>query len=92
MVWLGSTRLPRPKSHNVERLMRDGLIRNHLHVGCVNAAPRDFQDALAHLTELKPQYGRQLAALITTRVRLEDSLWHYEHRQRQGIKTVIEYS
>lgn len=92
MVWLGSTRLPRPKGHNVEKLMRDGLIRNHLHVGCVNAAPRDFQDALAHLVQLKQNYCQQLAALITARVRLEDSLWHYEHRQPQGIKTVIEYS
>jgi threonine dehydrogenase-like Zn-dependent dehydrogenase len=92
MVWLGSTRLPRPKPHNVEKLMRDGLIRNQLHVGCVNAAPRDFRDALAHLAQLKPQFGKQLAALITARVRLEDSLWHYEHRQPQGIKTVIEYA
>lgn len=92
MVWLGSTRLPRPKSHNVEKLMRDGLIRNHLHVGCVNAAPRDFKDALAHLAQLKSSYVKQLAALITARVRLEDSLWHYEHRQPQGIKTVIEYA
>jgi threonine dehydrogenase-like Zn-dependent dehydrogenase len=92
MVWLGSTRLPRPKSHNVEKLMRDGLIRNHLHVGCVNAAPRDFRDALAHLALLKRTFAKQLAALITARVRLEDSLWHYEHRQPQGIKTVIEYT
>ncbi|HEX5103958.1 MAG TPA: zinc-binding dehydrogenase, partial [Pirellulaceae bacterium] len=91
LVWLGSTRLPRPKPHNVEKLMRDGLIRNHLHVGCVNAAPRDFRDALAHLAQLKSRFGSQLAALITARVRLEDSLWHYEHRQPQGIKTVIEY-
>ena len=92
MVWLGSTRLPRPKSHNVGKLMRDGLIRNHLHVGSVNAAPRDFRDALNHLAQLKQQYVRHLAALITVRVRLEDSLWHYEHRQPQGIKTVIEYA
>jgi threonine dehydrogenase-like Zn-dependent dehydrogenase len=92
MVWLGSTRLPRAKSHNVEKLMRDGLIRNQLHIGCVNAAPRDFRDALAHLARLKPQFGKQLTALITARVRLEDSLWHYEHRQPQGIKTVIEYA
>ena len=92
MVWLGSTRLPRAKSHNVEKLMRDGLIRNHLHVGSVNAAPRDFRDALAHLAQLKPHFATQLAALITARVRLEDSLWHYIHRQPQGIKTVVEYA
>ena len=30
-------------------------------------------------------------ALFTARVKLADSLWHYEHRQPQGIKTVIEY-
>jgi threonine dehydrogenase-like Zn-dependent dehydrogenase len=91
LVWLGSTRLPRPKSHNLEKLMRDGLIRNHLHVGCVNAAPRDFQGALAHLAQLKRTHAAHLAALITARIRLADSLWHYEHREPQGIKTVIEY-
>jgi threonine dehydrogenase-like Zn-dependent dehydrogenase len=92
MVWLGSTRLPGPRSHNVEKLMRDGLIRNQLHIGSVNAAPRDFHDALAHLSQLKETHPRELASLITARVKLEDSLWHYEHRQPQGIKTVIEYA
>ena len=92
MVWLGSTRLPGPRSHNVEKLMRDGLIRNQLHIGSVNAAPRDFRDAIAHLSQLKPSHGPALAALITARVKLEDSLWHYEHRQPQGIKTIIEYA
>ncbi len=92
MVWLGSTRLPGPRSLNVEKLMRDGLIRNQLHVGSVNAAPRDFHDALCHLSQLKRSHPRELASLITARVRLEDSLWHYQHRQPQGIKTVIEYA
>jgi glucose 1-dehydrogenase len=92
MVWLGSTRLPGPRSHNVEKLMRDGLIRNQLHIGTVNAAPRDFHDALAHLSQLKRTHARELASLITARVKLVDSLWHYEHRQPQGIKTVIEYA
>jgi threonine dehydrogenase-like Zn-dependent dehydrogenase len=92
MVWLGSTRLPGPRSHNVEKLIRDGLIRNQLHIGSVNAAPRDFHDALAHLSQLKRSHARELASLITARVSLEESLWHYEHRQPQGIKTVIEYA
>lgn len=91
MVWLGSTRLPGPRSHNVEKLMRDGLIRNQLHIGSVNAAPRDFHDALAHLAQLWRTHARELAQLFTARVRLEDSLWHFQHRQPQGIKTVIEY-
>jgi glucose 1-dehydrogenase len=89
MVWLGSTRLPRPASHNVAKLMRDGLIRNHLHIGTVNAAPRDFHDALAHLAQLQANFAQQLASLFTARVKLEESLWHYENRQPQGIKTVV---
>ena len=92
MVWLGSTRLPGPRSHNVEKLMRDGLIRNQIHIGSVNAAPRDFHDALAHLSQLKSTHAKALSSLITAKVRLEDSLWHYQHRQPQGIKTVIEYA
>jgi hypothetical protein len=71
--------------------MRDGLVRNHLYVGSVNAAPRDFRDALAHLTLLKQSHASELAALITARVRPADSLWHYTHRQPQGIKTVVVY-
>ncbi len=89
MVWLGSTRLPQPASHNVAKLMRDGLIRNHLHIGTVNAAPRDFHDALAHLAQLQQGFSNQLASLFTARVKPADSLWHYEHRQPQGIKTVV---
>ena len=73
--------------------MRDGLLRNHIHLGCVNAAPRDFHDALAHLGQLaKDRRAGLLTALITARVRPEDSLWHYEHRQPQGIKTVLMYA
>ena len=89
MVWLGSTRLPQPASRNVAKLMRDGLIRNHLYIGTVNAAPRDFHDALSHLAQLQAAFAKQLASLFTARVKLDKSLWHYEHRQPQGIKTVV---
>jgi threonine dehydrogenase-like Zn-dependent dehydrogenase len=92
IVWLGSLRKPEPALHNVQRLMRDGLVRNHLHIGCVNAAPRDFTDALAHLSQLKRTHAAELAALITARVRPAESLWHYTHRQPQGIKTVVHYT
>ena len=47
MAWLGSVRVPRPTTANVERLMRDGLLRNHVYIGCVNAAPREPYAALA---------------------------------------------
>lgn len=91
MVWLGSSRVPKPAMHNLARLMRDGVIRNHLHLGTVNAAPRDFVDALAHLTMLHARDAEAVAALITRRVRGEAALWHYEHREPQGIKTVVMY-
>ncbi len=91
MVWVGSSRDPRPTEHNVSRLMRDGLLRNHVHVGTVNAAPRDFIDALRHLEQLQQSYPAELQLLITDRVAPEESLWHYQHRRPQGIKTVLMY-
>jgi threonine dehydrogenase-like Zn-dependent dehydrogenase len=91
VVWLGSSRRPQPTTVNLQRLMREGLLRNHIHLGCVNAAPRDFADALEHLSGLAASRRGELAALITARVRAEESLWHYEHRQPQGIKTVLMY-
>ena len=92
IVWLGSMRRPQPAMHNLQRLMRDSLVRNHIHLGCVNAAPRDFQDALMHLAQLKQMHAAEVSALITARVRPEESLWHYTNRQPQGIKTVLMYS
>jgi threonine dehydrogenase-like Zn-dependent dehydrogenase len=92
IVWLGSSRTPRPATLNLQRMMREGLLRNHLHLGCVNAAPRDFQDALHHLASLAQARRGELAALLTCRVRPEESLPHYEHREPQGIKTVLMYS
>jgi threonine dehydrogenase-like Zn-dependent dehydrogenase len=92
IVWLGSLRKPQPAMHNVQRLMRDGLVRNHTHLGCVNAAPRDFADALTHLAQLQRTHAADLSTLITARVAPAESLWHYTHRQPQGIKTVVVYS
>lgn len=92
MVWLGSSRVPHARPHNVERLMRDGLLRNNLFIGSVNCAPRDFHDALAHLQFWQSRDQRALGKLITARVRQADALWHYEHRQPQGIKTVVQFA
>lgn len=91
MVWLGSSRVPQPRAHNVARLMRDAVLRNHVHLGTVNAAPRDFVDALAHLDHWRQTCPDALAAVITDRVRPADALWHYENRAPQGIKTVVVY-
>lgn len=91
MVWLGSSRVPQPAQHNVALLMRNGILRNHLHVGTVNAAPRDFSDALQHLDQLLSSQPRLAQSLITDRVSPTDAIWHYEHRKPQGIKTVVTY-
>jgi threonine dehydrogenase-like Zn-dependent dehydrogenase len=92
VVWLGSNRVPQPTTHNVQKLIRDGLLRNHIHVGSINAAPRDFEDALRHLSLLATDRRAELTALITARVSPDQALWHYEHREPQGIKTVVMYS
>lgn len=91
MAWLGSERTPQPKTFNVGRLMRDSLIRNQLIIGCVNSAPRDFEHALQHLEQLRDSHGDALRRIITERVPPQESLWHYTHRQPQGIKVVLEY-
>lgn len=92
LVWLGSSRRPRPLSLNVAQMMRHGVLRNHVHLGAVNAAPRDFHHALEHLDQLRSTHAAALGSLITARVPPEESLWHYEHRQPQGIKTVVEFA
>lgn len=91
MVWLGSSRRPQPRMLNVAQMLRDAVLRNHIHVGSVNAAPRDFESALEHLNWWRQRNARALSSLITARVNQQEALWHYEHRAPQGIKTVIEY-
>jgi threonine dehydrogenase-like Zn-dependent dehydrogenase len=90
-VWLGSSRSPTASPLNVAKLMRNGLVRNHVHIGSVNAAPRDFADALAHLAEFQARQPKDLAALFTTRVTPDSSLPHFTERAPQGIKVVVAY-
>jgi threonine dehydrogenase-like Zn-dependent dehydrogenase len=91
MVWLGSSRIQHAAEMNVARLIRDGLVRNQLFLGSVNAAVRDFHDAIAHLGQMHAAKPKSLEAVITARVGPDDALWHFEHRQPQGIKTVVVY-
>ena len=91
MVWLGSSRTPEPKPLDVAQMMRDGVLRNHIHIGSVNAAPRDFEAALAHLEQLRTTHAAALSGLITDRVTPQEAPPHFSQRQPQGIKTVIEY-
>jgi threonine dehydrogenase-like Zn-dependent dehydrogenase len=92
MVWLGSSRRQHAGEVNVARLVRDGLVRNQIFLGSVNAAVRDFHDAMAHLRQMHAANARAAEAVVTARVGLDDdALWHFEHRQPQGIKTVVVY-
>jgi threonine dehydrogenase-like Zn-dependent dehydrogenase len=91
MTWLGSSRRQAPGELNVARLIRDGLVRNQIFLGSVNAAVRDFHDAIAHLQQMRAAKPAAVAAVVTARVGFDDALWHFEHRQPQGIKTVVEY-
>ncbi len=91
MIWLGSWRVAQSRMHNVQLLMRLGLMRNHVHLGSVNAAPRDFADALTHLEQIYATHQADVEAMITARVTPEESLWHYRQRKPQGIKTVVMY-
>jgi hypothetical protein len=92
MVWLGSSRRPEPRTLNMAQLLRDAVVRNHVHVGSVNAASRDFESALELLNWWRERNARALGSLITARVNQQEALWHLEHRAPQGIKTVVEYS
>ncbi len=91
MVWLGSTRRPRAELRNVQQMMRDGILRNHLHLATVNSAPRDFADALSHLARLQTRNPAALSAVITHRVHVTEALEHYRSRVPQGIKTVVRF-
>ena len=91
MVWLGSSRHAEPKMQNLAPLIRQMLVRNNIVIGSVNSAPRDFQDALMHLSKMQRTHSSDLLDLITDRVKPKESLWHYEQRRPQGIKTVLIY-
>jgi threonine dehydrogenase-like Zn-dependent dehydrogenase len=92
LCWLGSSRQPRPDHHNVDLLIRNAILRNHVFIGCVNSARRDFDDALRHLSELSSARPAALEAIITSRAAPDDALWHFQNRTPQGIKAVIVFS
>lgn len=91
-VWLGSSRTAEERPLNVDRLMRHAVIRNHLHLGTVNAARTDFESALADLQTSRQRFGELVYEIFTDEVRLGESLWHFRHRGPESIKTVVVYS
>ena len=72
-------------------MMRLGVIRNHLHLGSVNAARRDIDDALQRLEQFQGSHPSPLKSLITKRVAPNDSLGDFVKREPQGIKVVLDY-
>ena len=91
MVWLGASRTPTARSHNLDQLMRRTLMHNQVHLGTVNAARRDFDDAISHLTTLRNENAIAASGLITRRAAIDDALDHFARRERQSIKTVFMY-
>lgn len=89
LVWEGSTRLPQPRQHNVAEIMRAGILRNHIYLGTVNNAPVDMGRALEHLVSQRPRYGSAIRQLVTRQISVDESLWHYQNREPQGVKTVV---
>ena len=92
MVWLGASRLPKVREFDINQIMRNAILGNHLYIGTVNNAPQDMQSAIDHLGCLHARYGIAIAKMITERVDPADSLWHYTNRERQGIKTIVCYA
>ncbi len=91
MAWLGAPRVPREMLANVGQLMQSAVVRNQIHFGCVNAAPRDFQQALLNLAQLEKTHPKQLRQIITARVPVDVAPRHFERRMPQGIKVVVVY-
>lgn len=91
MVWLGSTRRAELVTHDMVTMMRNGLLRNQLFVGSVNAAPRDFRAALDDLAQLDGSHPDAIRRMITDRVGCDDAPWHYINRRRDGVKVVIDF-
>jgi len=91
IVWLGASRIPKPRNHNVERMMCEAIFRNHVILGTVNSAMRDFIDALRHLKDLKARFPAATKKLFTERLSAEESLVLYNSRVKQSVKTLVEF-
>lgn len=90
LVWLGSERTPQSRSLPWSALMRDAILRNHVFIGVVNSAKRDFEAAFRHLAWLQRQ-GDFRDRLFTHRSDLRGALDHYHQREANAIKAVIEF-
>jgi threonine dehydrogenase-like Zn-dependent dehydrogenase len=78
----------KPASVDADRFMTETVMRNQLVLGSVNAAMRDFRDAIAHLEWANANFPEQIRRLITGRFPARDFAGAYTS---DGIKNVIEF-
>jgi aldose 1-dehydrogenase [NAD(P)+] len=91
IVWLGASRIPKSRTLSVDRMMGEAIFRNHIILGTVNSAHRDFVDALTHLKQLKAEYPSATNKLFTERLSAKDSLEFYNERTKQSVKTLVHF-
>lgn len=90
-VWLGSSRTRRGRHCDLDLLMRMAVIRNHLHLGSVNAAPADFRAASILLEQWYREFPGEIVQLFTHQVDMEGAVEHLRCRKPGSIKTVVVY-
>ena len=83
-------------SIDANRFLTEAVMRNQLILGSVNAAKRDFEDAVEHLVWAHERFPEQLKGLITGRNAVKDMKEACadvidKKRNPGGIKTVIEF-
>lgn len=78
----------KPASVDTNRFMTETVLKNQLILGSVNAAMRDFRDAISHLEWAHAHHPEQIRRLITGRFPARDFAGAYGSK---GIKTVIEF-
>jgi glucose 1-dehydrogenase len=91
MVWVGSSFLPQPRLAELARLMGTAILRNHLFLGTVNAARRDFASAIQLLESRWQTDSTLLKRIVTETVSFADSLPFFQGRKKDSIKTVIRF-
>jgi threonine dehydrogenase-like Zn-dependent dehydrogenase len=78
-----------PIEVDTDDIMRDVVLNNQVIVGSVNAPPKAFQSAIAHLGIFLERWPEAVRSLITARFPIDQALQPLS-RQAGGIKNVIQ--
>jgi threonine dehydrogenase-like Zn-dependent dehydrogenase len=90
-VMTGVPALKAPVSIDVDRLMRNMVLKNQLMFGTVNAAPSAFQEAIADLGRFEARWPKPLRKLITGHYPPE-GIEELLIKPSFGIKRVVRFS